>query len=59
MARLTAYANVEDLVRTISQEEGKPLTESRGEVSRMPDLLCLRRMYRSVEQGNVVQAISV
>jgi acyl-CoA reductase-like NAD-dependent aldehyde dehydrogenase len=55
MARLTAYertqilhraadlvaANVEDLARTISLEEGKPLAESRGEVSRMPDFLRL------------------
>ena len=55
MARLTAYersqildraadlvaANTEDLVRTISLEEGKPLSESRIEVGRMPDLLRL------------------
>jgi glyceraldehyde-3-phosphate dehydrogenase (NADP+) len=31
----------EDFARTISLEEGKPLSESRGEVSRMPDLLRL------------------
>jgi glyceraldehyde-3-phosphate dehydrogenase (NADP+) len=55
MARLTGYertqilhraadlvaANIEDLARTISLEEGKPLVESRGEVSRMPDFLRL------------------
>ena len=55
MALLTAYerqqilmrgadlvaANVEDLARTISLEEGKPLSESRGEASRIPDLLRL------------------
>src|SRR5688500_10273884 len=53
MARLSAFdrnrilcraadlvaANAEDLARTISLEEGKPLTESRGEVGRLPDLL--------------------
>ena len=55
MARLTGYermqilqrtanlvaANVEDLARTISLEEGKPLSESRTEASRIPDLLRL------------------
>ncbi len=55
MAALTAYercgilqraadllaARAEEIARTISQEEGKPLNESRGEVSRMPDLLRL------------------
>jgi acyl-CoA reductase-like NAD-dependent aldehyde dehydrogenase len=34
-------ANTEDLAKTISLEEGKPLSESRGEVERMPDLLRL------------------
>ena len=34
-------ANADELARTISLEEGKPLSESRGEVSRMPDLLRL------------------
>jgi acyl-CoA reductase-like NAD-dependent aldehyde dehydrogenase len=33
--------NVEDLARTISLEEGKPLAEATGEVSRSPDLLRL------------------
>jgi len=32
---------LEDFARTISLEEGKPLSESRGEVARMPDLLRL------------------
>lgn len=32
---------LEDLALTISLEEGKPIFESRGEVSRMPDLLRL------------------
>jgi acyl-CoA reductase-like NAD-dependent aldehyde dehydrogenase len=53
MAKLTAYeryqilfkaadiisTRVEDFARTVSLEEGKPLSESRGEASRMPDLL--------------------
>src|SRR5581483_11898738 len=39
-ARLLAE-RLEDFARTISLEEGKPLTEARGEVSRMPDLLRL------------------
>jgi glyceraldehyde-3-phosphate dehydrogenase (NADP+) len=34
-------ARLEDFARTISLEEGKPLSESRGEVGRMPDLLRL------------------
>src|SRR5580765_4150278 len=55
MAALTAYhrtqilhraadalaAAAEDLAQTISQEEGKPITEARGEASRMPDFLRL------------------
>ena len=55
MAKLTGYdryqilmraadllaARTEDLARTISLEEGKPLAEARGEVGRMPDLLRL------------------
>ena len=55
MALLTAYerqqillrgadlvaSSVEDLAHTISLEEGKPLSESRGEASRIPDLLRL------------------
>ena len=34
-------AELEDLARTISLEEGKPMSESRGEVSRAPDFLRL------------------
>ncbi len=34
-------ARAEDIARTITLEEGKPLYEARGEVSRMPDLLRL------------------
>ena len=55
MAALTAYqrtqilnraaeglaAAAEDLALTISREEGKPITEARGEASRMPDFLRL------------------
>jgi acyl-CoA reductase-like NAD-dependent aldehyde dehydrogenase len=55
MAELTAYersqilnraadllaARLEELAKTISLEEGKPLSESRTEVGRMPDLLRL------------------
>jgi len=55
MAQLTAYersqillraaqllaANVEDLAKTITLEEGKPLSESRGEAGRGADLLQL------------------
>lgn len=55
MAKLTGYernqvlqkaadllaGSIEDFARTISLEEGKPLAEARGEVSRMPDLLRL------------------
>src|SRR5690349_20822400 len=31
----------EDLAQTITREQGKPISESRGEMSRMPDLLRL------------------
>src|SRR5438132_6814606 len=55
MAKLTGYERsqiinraadiaaqrVEDLARTVSLEEGKPLSESRVEASRVPDLLRL------------------
>jgi glyceraldehyde-3-phosphate dehydrogenase (NADP+) len=55
MGRLTAYersqvllraadilaGRVDEIARTISLEEGKPLSESRGEVSRTPDLFRL------------------
>jgi len=32
---------LEDMARTISNEQGKPISEARGEASRMPDLLRL------------------
>src|SRR5258707_10670016 len=55
MAKLTAYercqimlraadlfaANLEDLARTITLEEGKPLSEARGECVRMTDFVRL------------------
>src|SRR5207247_7913954 len=34
-------SRADDMARTITLEEGKPLAESRGEVSRLPDLLRL------------------
>lgn len=68
MAALTAYERVrileraaqlltteaEDLARTISLEEGKPLVESRGEVSRMPDLLRLCAFEGSQLRGETL-----
>lgn len=68
MGQLTAYeryqillraadllaANVEDFARTISLEEGKPLSESRGEVSRMPDLLRLCAFEGSQLRGETL-----
>jgi acyl-CoA reductase-like NAD-dependent aldehyde dehydrogenase len=40
-AALLLEQNAEDMARTITLEEGKPLTEARAEVVRMPDLLRL------------------
>jgi glyceraldehyde-3-phosphate dehydrogenase (NADP+) len=40
-AAVLLESEVEELARTISAEEGKPLTEARGEASRIPDLLRL------------------
>ena len=68
MAKLSAYdrnrilhraadllsARVEALARTISLEEGKPLTESRGEVSRMPDLLRLSAFEGTQARGETL-----
>lgn len=68
MARLTGYertqilhraadlvaAHVEDLARTISLEEGKPLSESRGEASRMPDFLRLCAFEGSQTRGETL-----
>ncbi len=68
MARLTAYERSEALNRaadlltlrqedfslTLSQEEGKPLAESRGEVARCPDLLRLAAFEGSQLRGEVL-----
>jgi acyl-CoA reductase-like NAD-dependent aldehyde dehydrogenase len=68
MARLTAYERSEalnraadlltlrqeDLALTLSQEEGKPLAESRGEVARCPDLLRLAAFEGSQLRGEVL-----
>src|SRR5438105_84115 len=68
MAQLTAYERnqvlqkaagllaerVEDFARTISLEEGKPLSEARGEVSRMPDLLRLCAFEGSQIRGETL-----
>jgi glyceraldehyde-3-phosphate dehydrogenase (NADP+) len=47
-------ANVEDLARTISLEEGKPLGESRTEASRMPDLLRLCAFEGAHQRGETL-----
>jgi glyceraldehyde-3-phosphate dehydrogenase (NADP+) len=68
MAQLTGYersqilnraadllaARLEDFARTISLEEGKPLSESRGEVGRMPDLLRLCAFEGSQLRGETL-----
>lgn len=68
MAQLTGYersqilnraadlvaARVEDLAKTISLEEGKPLSESRGEAGRMPDLLRLCAFEGSQLRGETL-----
>ena len=68
MANLTAYdrysilmraadlvaQNVEDLARTVSLEMGKPLTESRGEAGRVPDLLRLSAFEGSQLRGETL-----
>ncbi len=68
MAKLTAYdryqilmkaadiisGRVEDFARTVSLEEGKPLSESRGEASRMPDLLRLCAFEGSQLRGETL-----
>jgi glyceraldehyde-3-phosphate dehydrogenase (NADP+) len=68
MARLTAYersrilnraadavaAQCEDLARTITLEEGKPITEARAEAGRMPDLLRLCAFEGSQLRGEVL-----
>jgi glyceraldehyde-3-phosphate dehydrogenase (NADP+) len=45
---------VEEFALTISREEGKPLAESRGEASRMPDLLRLCAFEGSQLRGEVL-----
>src|SRR5689334_16302130 len=68
MAALTAYErvqilnraadlvakNVEQLARTITSEEGKPLRESRGEAGRVPDLLRLCAFEGSQLRGETL-----
>ena len=68
MANLTAYEryailmraadlvaqNVEDLARTVSREMGKPLSESRGEAGRIPDLLRLSAFEGSQLRGETL-----
>jgi acyl-CoA reductase-like NAD-dependent aldehyde dehydrogenase len=68
MRKLTAYernqillraadilaGRVEDFARTVSLEEGKPLFESRGEASRMPDLLRLCAFEGSQVRGETL-----
>ena len=47
-------ARVEELAETISREEGKPLSESRGEVGRCPDLLRLAAFEGAQLRGEVL-----
>jgi glyceraldehyde-3-phosphate dehydrogenase (NADP+) len=47
-------ARVEEFARLLSSEEGKPLAESRGEVSRCPDLLRLSAFEGSQLRGEVL-----
>jgi acyl-CoA reductase-like NAD-dependent aldehyde dehydrogenase len=68
MARLTASdryqilmkaadiisGRIEDFARTVSLEEGKPLSEARGEASRMPDLLRLCAFEGSQIRGETL-----
>lgn len=68
MSQLTAYerykilmkaadiisGRVEDFAKTVSFEEGKPLSESRGEASRMPDLLRLCAFEGSQLRGETL-----
>ena len=46
--------NAEDLARTITLEEGKPIGESRVEVSRMPDLLRLCAFEGAQIRGEIL-----
>jgi acyl-CoA reductase-like NAD-dependent aldehyde dehydrogenase len=68
MGKLTAYERsqilmraadifaekIEDFARTVSAEEGKPLAESRGESSRVPDLLRLCAFEGSQMRGETL-----
>jgi glyceraldehyde-3-phosphate dehydrogenase (NADP+) len=68
MAKLTAYEryailmrgaelvaqNVEELARTVSLEMGKPLSESRGEAGRIPELLRLSAFEGSQLRGETL-----
>lgn len=47
-------SRVEEFAETISREEGKPLSESRGEVGRCPDLLRLAAFEGSQLRGEVL-----
>jgi acyl-CoA reductase-like NAD-dependent aldehyde dehydrogenase len=47
-------ARVEEFAETISREEGKPLSESRGEVGRCPDLLRLAAFEGAQLRGEVL-----
>jgi glyceraldehyde-3-phosphate dehydrogenase (NADP+) len=52
--KLSEPAVVEDIARTLSLEEGKPITESRGEVARIPDLLRLCAFEGSQLRGETL-----
>jgi acyl-CoA reductase-like NAD-dependent aldehyde dehydrogenase len=47
-------ARVEELARTLSLEEGKPLAEARGEVSRCPDIIRLSAFEGAQLRGEVL-----
>lgn len=47
-------ARVEDFARTLSREEGKPVAEARGEVSRCPELLRLSAFEGAQLRGEVL-----
>jgi acyl-CoA reductase-like NAD-dependent aldehyde dehydrogenase len=48
-------SSLEDIARTISLEEGKPLSEARGEVGRSPDLLRLCAFEGTQIRGESLQ----
>lgn len=51
---LSAPEALEDLARTLSLEEGKPITEARGEVGRLPELLRLCAFEGSQLRGETL-----